>query len=104
MALQSVLFPAITTTVPAGGVPVLAMMGPLTGGLIVNPAVAADQGLAAAENLYVDLVNPAAAAETGSKESSASTRAQTSSRAVAAATLAEVREAMRLRVPWLEGR
>ena len=65
MALQSVLFPAITTTVPAGGVPVLAMMGPLTGGLIVNPAVAADQGLAAAENLYVDLVNPAAAAETG---------------------------------------
>ena len=59
MAINNVLFPAITTTIPLGGVAVLAMMGPLSGGLIVNPAAAVDQGLATTEYLYVDLVNPA---------------------------------------------
>jgi|SRR5579859_924768 len=63
--MNSVLFPAITTTVPVGGTAVLAMMGPLAGGLILNPASASDQGLAVPENLYVDLINTAAPEETG---------------------------------------
>jgi hypothetical protein len=37
---------------------VAAIVGPINGGYIVNPATAAAQGLGATENLYVDMVNP----------------------------------------------
>ena len=51
-------------SVAIGGTPVDAMVGPLLGGYIVNPLAAADQGLPFAEALYVDLVGPAALAQT----------------------------------------
>ena len=49
----------VTTTVVTGGTAVTIITGPLTGGYLVNPATAADQGIGSAENLYVDPINPA---------------------------------------------
>ena len=43
-----------TTTVVTGGTAVTAVSGPVNGGWIVNPLTATDQGIGAAEPLYVD--------------------------------------------------
>ena len=50
--------------VPVGGQAIGVMWGPIAGGMIVNPASATDQGIAAPEVLFVDLVGPAATMET----------------------------------------
>lgn len=46
---------AAASVVLAGGQAVTALFGPMQGGLVVNPQLAADQGLPVAENLYVDI-------------------------------------------------
>lgn len=48
-----------TSEVVIGGTPVTAIVGGPNGGLIVNPYLAADQGLGASENLYVNPVDNA---------------------------------------------
>jgi len=56
---------AAATVIPVAGRAVVAMWGPLVGGFIQNPYLAADQGIAEVETLYVDLSgNPAALRET----------------------------------------
>ena len=50
--------------VPVGGQAIGVMWGPIAGGLIVNPARAADQGIGAPEALFVDIVGPAETRET----------------------------------------
>jgi hypothetical protein len=51
--------PGLASVVTAGGTPVNAI-GPMpNGGFITNPASASDQGLGAAENLYIDPVGAA---------------------------------------------
>lgn len=65
MVAPATIFPAITTTIAIGGQPVVAIVGPLAGAMIVNPAAGIDQNLSAPENLYVDLVNPAGIGERG---------------------------------------
>lgn len=66
MAATSVsLYRLGVSTVIDSGVPVTAIAGPVLGGVIVNPASPADQGLANAEVLYVDCSGaPAANHET----------------------------------------
>lgn len=59
----AVYAPAQTSVVEAG-VAVIAVYGPVLGGLIQNPATAADQGIAVAEPLYVDIVGTASLVET----------------------------------------
>lgn len=54
------LWPANTTVVAVGGVSVVAMYGPMSGGLIVNPYLSEDQNILSAEVLYVSLTGPAA--------------------------------------------
>lgn len=44
------------TAVATGGTAVSAVLGPVVGGYIVNPANAAAQGLGSAENMYLDMV------------------------------------------------
>ena len=44
--------------IAVGGTAIAAVIGPINGGYIVNPANATAQGIMTAENLYVDLVNP----------------------------------------------
>ena len=63
MTTAVTISPPAATIVPFGGDPVVAIYGPMLGGIIVNPAHAADQGLGVAENLYIDLVNPATLGE-----------------------------------------
>ena len=46
---------AATSTVIAGGTPVIAVYGPVAGFTITNPVSAVDQGVAAAEPLYVNI-------------------------------------------------
>lgn len=53
------IFPAASYSIGIGGSPVAVIPAGMTGGLIVNPAAAYDQGIAFAEDLYVDVVNPA---------------------------------------------
>ena len=53
------LYPGAASEVSIGGQPVVAVYGGVQGGLIFNPQFAADQGIAAAETLFVDLINPA---------------------------------------------
>jgi hypothetical protein len=50
--------------VVTGGTPVIAFSGPVAGGVILNPLTALDQGIAAAEPLFIDLTGPAALVET----------------------------------------
>ena len=59
MTTQVIISPLASSVVTAGGVSVVAIYGPMIGGQIVNPYYAVDQGIAVAENLYIDLVNPA---------------------------------------------
>jgi hypothetical protein len=58
------LYPLAASKVIAGGTPVTAMNGPVGGGLISNPLSAADQGIAVAEQIFVDVTGPAALGET----------------------------------------
>lgn len=61
------LYPAVRTTVPVAGTPVISMYGPLErGGVITNPASAADQGVPVAEVLYVCLTGDAGLVADGS--------------------------------------
>jgi hypothetical protein len=92
MTTPTTLYPAASTIVKVGGAPTIALYGPLVGGLITNPARASDQGIPTVEVLYVDLIGPAALAETGTTfalapgESFAIPPGQTSSVSVNAAT------------------
>ena len=45
-----------TATIATGGAAVVAVTGPVNGCYIVNPATAGDQGIATAENAFVDPV------------------------------------------------
>lgn len=51
----------VANSILIGGQPVVAAYGPFIGAFIINPQLAADQGLPTPENLYVDIVNPAGA-------------------------------------------
>jgi hypothetical protein len=53
------VWPLVASKIITAGQAVDAAMGPALGGYIVNPLLAADQGLTAPEVLYVDPVNPA---------------------------------------------
>jgi hypothetical protein len=57
------VYPANLSKVINGGQPVTAIFGGIAGGLITNPANAADQGIANVEVLFYDLVNPAGSSE-----------------------------------------
>jgi hypothetical protein len=46
------------SAVASGGTALVAVSGPISGGFITNPALAADQGLGQPEALYADCVNP----------------------------------------------
>lgn len=54
------LYPAAATSVPFANTPIVAIFGPVLGGVITNPGAAADQGLDTAEVLWVDIVQDAA--------------------------------------------
>ena len=58
------LSPLAMNLIPVGGDAVYAAFGPLVGGFVTNPFLAADQGLGTAENLFVDITGPAALEET----------------------------------------
>lgn len=58
------VYPGAASIVRTGGEAVTAIFGPMLGGIITNPAGAADQGIAVIEPLYVDIVNPANVGET----------------------------------------
>lgn len=60
------------TIITTGGTAVIAITGPVKGGYVTNPEIAADQGISTAEPLYVDPVNPP-----GSTAGSGSGTAQT---------------------------
>lgn len=55
----------ITSVVAVGGTPVEVVPAGPNGGFITNPIANTDQGIAIAENLYVDCVNPAGAGTIG---------------------------------------
>ena len=58
------LYRPAATAVITGGTPVVAMYGPVVGGIIQNPAKASDQGLGIQEVLFVDITgNPAGIVE-----------------------------------------
>lgn len=59
------LVPLVLSTVPVGGSPATVLYGPMAGGVIANPASAADQGLSAPEPLLVDFIGNAAAVAGG---------------------------------------
>lgn len=50
---------SVVTTGGTAVIAVAAVVGGLNGGYITNPSTAADQGIATAQTLYVDVVNPA---------------------------------------------
>jgi len=58
------LYPAAASTVYIGGTAVYAFYGPMIGGIITNPSIAADQGITAVEPLWIDMVNVAVTHET----------------------------------------
>lgn len=62
---QVKLWPLASTTIAVGSEAQVAAYGPLRGGYIMNPYSAADQGLSAQENLFVDFTGPAGIAESG---------------------------------------
>ncbi len=49
------VFRAASSIVRVGGQPEIALYGPLVGGVVTNPATAADQGLVLPEILYIDI-------------------------------------------------
>jgi hypothetical protein len=55
-----------TQTPSSPGIPVNAIAANVTGGYVVNPLLAADQGLATAEVLYVNQVQPSSTVGNGS--------------------------------------
>lgn len=55
------LYAPAAIVVLVGGTAVTAVYGPILGGFITNPASAADQGIAIAENLFIDVTGAAAA-------------------------------------------
>lgn len=57
------LYPAITFEVVTGGTAVNAVYGPVLGGMITNPQLAADQGIAVIETLYLNFVGAASLGE-----------------------------------------
>lgn len=65
MAQTVTLFKAPNTKIVIGGRSVLAMYGPLVGGLLVNPATAEGQGIAIVEPLYYSILGDAALFEDG---------------------------------------
>lgn len=54
-ATRTGIYKAATSIIRTGGTAVTALYGPLDGGMIFNPAVATDQGIAAIEPIYVDV-------------------------------------------------
>lgn len=58
------VLPAAKQVVDIGGTPVVALFGPMLGGIIVNPVSAEDQGLAVPELLFVSIVGDADTMET----------------------------------------
>lgn len=58
------LFRLAASKIVVGGSPVIAMAGPIVGGVITNPRRAADQGIDVPEVLFVDVVGPAGVVET----------------------------------------
>jgi len=54
MTAPLALYPLAVSKIAVGGVAVNVIYGGVAGGVITNPARAADQGIAAAETLYVD--------------------------------------------------
>ena len=65
MTAQLALYAGAAAGVAVGGTAVTAIYGPVSGGLIVNPALPIDQGLAYPEFLYVDLAGTAGTTESG---------------------------------------
>jgi hypothetical protein len=57
-------YPTAISAVRVGGTAEIIMYGPVLGGFITNPMLAADQGIAVAEVLFVDVVGPAQDEET----------------------------------------
>lgn len=47
---------ATASTITTGGTAITAITGPITGGYVTNPPNLASQGIAAAENAYLDMV------------------------------------------------
>ena len=58
-AAQLNIFPGVNSVVAVAGQPVVAVHGYVVGAIITNPASALDQGLTAAEILWVDPAKPA---------------------------------------------
>lgn len=58
------LYPLAASVVTVAGQPMTAVYGPALGGFITNPGSAADQNVAVAEALFVDIAGPAASRET----------------------------------------
>lgn len=58
------IYPGATSVVATGGTAVIAVYGEFMGGTITNPAAAADQGIPAAEDLYVSIAGMAGLVET----------------------------------------
>jgi hypothetical protein len=58
--------PSTSYTIATGGTSVIAVTGPVRGCYIQNPPTAADQGIATAENGYVDPTKAATTAGNGS--------------------------------------
>lgn len=50
--------PGLATQIVSAGSPVTTFPGNVSGGVLQNPLDPADQGLAVAEPIYVDVVNP----------------------------------------------
>ena len=59
-------YPGATHKVKVGGTPVVAIYSNMAGGIIQNPASAADQGIAAAEPLFVNFAGDATLGQIGS--------------------------------------
>lgn len=65
MAVPAVtVYPGAASQIRVAGEAVIAIYAGAQTAIITNPATATDQGLLIPENLYVDLINPAALAET----------------------------------------
>ena len=56
---QVVLYPPSRALIFLGGTAEVALFGPMVGGIVTNPFTAADQGIAAVEELYVSIVGAA---------------------------------------------
>jgi hypothetical protein len=65
MTTSVTIFPAAATKVIAGGVPVTAVFGGISGGRITNPATPTDQGIGTVETLFYNYTAPASTLQTG---------------------------------------